>query len=73
MSTQLKKHYVMELEYFIQHLNENISYEITENVTLKETIGAAGVAPQVQPPPEMYPHLPPWMSCTPPYMTKRLG
>ncbi|KAK6791674.1 hypothetical protein RDI58_010755 [Solanum bulbocastanum] len=30
-----------------------------------------GVPPQVQPPLRMYPHPPPWMSYTPPYMMKR--
>uniref|UniRef100_A0A3Q7G544 Uncharacterized protein n=1 Tax=Solanum lycopersicum TaxID=4081 RepID=A0A3Q7G544_SOLLC len=49
------------------------SVMLRKNVTLKATLGATGVAPQLQPPPEMYPHPPPWMSCTPPYMTKRLG
>ena len=53
----------------IQHLNANISYEKTEYAKL----GGTGVAPQVQPPPRMYSHPPPWMSYTPPYITKQIG
>ena len=47
-------------------MNENISYETTENAQL----GGIDVAPKVQPPPRMYFHPPPWMSYTPPYMIK---
>ncbi|KAH0758152.1 hypothetical protein KY290_021645 [Solanum tuberosum] len=36
-------------------------------------LGGTSVAPQVQPPLRMYPHPPPWMSYTPPYMMKRRG
>ncbi|KAG5611449.1 hypothetical protein H5410_022730 [Solanum commersonii] len=36
--------------------NKLISYEMTENVTLKAQLGATGVPRQVPPPPGMYPH-----------------
>uniref|UniRef100_A0A3Q7G6B7 BZIP domain-containing protein n=2 Tax=Solanum lycopersicum TaxID=4081 RepID=A0A3Q7G6B7_SOLLC len=80
LSRQRKKHYVKELENkfrifhsTIQHLNANLSYAMTENITLKAQLGGNGVPTQVPPPLGINPYPPPWMSYTPYYMMNRQG
>ncbi|KAK6791896.1 hypothetical protein RDI58_010977 [Solanum bulbocastanum] len=67
------RRYSIKLEYFIQHLNANISYEMAKNVTVKAQLGATGVPPQVPPPPGMYPHPPLMDVIIQPYMMKPQG
>ncbi|XP_073132109.1 bZIP transcription factor 17-like [Henckelia pumila] len=89
LSRQRKKQYVEELEdkvramhSTIQDLNAKISFFMTENVTLRQQMGAGGSNGTVPPPqmatphPGMFPHpamMYPWMASAPPYMMRPHG
>ncbi|XP_073275198.1 bZIP transcription factor 17-like [Primulina huaijiensis] len=89
LSRQRKKQYVDELEdkvrtmhSTIQDLNAKISFFMTENMTLRQQMGAGGSNGAVPPPqmatphPGMFPHpatMYPWMPSAPPYMMRLNG